>query len=197
MFDSLSQEEEEQLLWVTDYFEHCPVLPRVGYLLLMSRKARDPKYKYTIKWKWLADKESISISKPNQTDTTRPIPKAWLMSELFFSKNTDDRSTILVYDVDWGCHWGVAINTCVIPLLPQSVNRAGGSQKLVRYASRIQQRHRPLQTCPQCLCLSMLATPTSSAMNSLLWVTSSSRSSSPPWLLNLANMFYKHVCAPI
>ena len=48
------------------------------------------------------------------------------MSELFVSKYTDDRSTILVYDVDWGCHWGVAINTCVIPLLPQSVNRAGG-----------------------------------------------------------------------
>ena len=87
------------------------------------------------------------------------------MSELL---DANDRTTILVYDVDWGCHWGVAINTCVIPLLPQSVNRAGGSQKLVRYASRIQQRHRPLQTCPQCLCLSMLATPTSSAMNSLL-----------------------------
>ena len=51
------------------------------------------------------------------------------MSELFVSKNTDDRSTILVYDVDWGCHWGVAINTCVIPLLPQSVNRAGGESE--------------------------------------------------------------------
>ena len=39
---------------------------------------------------------------------------------------TDGRATILVYDVDWGRHrGGVAINTCVIPLLPQSVNRAG------------------------------------------------------------------------
>ena len=92
--------------------------------------------------------------------------------------------------------WGLgAINTCVILLLPQSVNsmrRGGGkgamigteSQKLVWYASSIQerhlplessssctscttctsttalllciqQRHCPLKTCPQCLCLSM------------------------------------------
>ena len=92
--------------------------------------------------------------------------------------------------------WGLgAINTCVILLLPQSVNsmrRGGGkgamigteSQKLVWYASSIQERHLPLEssssctscttctsttalllciqqrhcppkTCPQCLCLSM------------------------------------------
>ena len=121
------------------------------------------------------------------------------MSELFFSKNTDDRSTILVYDVDWGCHWGVAINTCVIPLLPQSVNRAGGGES---EAGQVCESHTtetsPSSNLPSMSsCLSMLATPTSSAMNSLLWVTSSSRSSNPPWLLNLANMFYKHVCAHI
>ena len=37
----------------------------------------------------------------------------------------------------------------------------------------------------------------STAINSLPWVTSSSRSSNPPWLLNLANEFFKHPCAYI
>ena len=103
-----------------------------------------------------------------------------------------NRAVILLLMGGWGLG---AINTCVILLLPQSVNsmrRGGGkgamigteSQKLVWYASSIQerhlplessssctscttctsttalllciqQRHCPLKTCPQCLCLSM------------------------------------------
>ena len=47
-FDWASQ-EEEQLLWVMIISNTVHLCLRVSYLLLMSRKARDPEYKYTIK----------------------------------------------------------------------------------------------------------------------------------------------------
>ena len=149
-------------------------------------------------WKGSGPKSTNNPSnetKPNWMDTTRTTQNMWLMSELL---DANDRTTILVYDIDWGCHWGVAINTCVIPLLPQSVNRAGGGES---EAVQVCKPH-STETSPSWNLPSMSVSQRASCFSLLQWTPSfewhlRQGLATSPWLLNLANMFYKHASATL